>query len=198
VTGEFVVASFLLTSGCFFSFFFFFFFFPEGFGLFVGGMSRKEEKGKKRERSAAKGGSQTKSGSHKKRRRGKAPQRPGAPRNTGTDLLNQRHQHAATTPSPRDGLNRVFSMSNFQNNYGSNVAFQDLFDDADNPAELAHVDVFSPVDAPLDGGDEHQNALLTLLTHKLRSLKEENLRLTSENAKLAAENSKLVQQKQTK
>jgi hypothetical protein len=52
--------------------------------------------------------------------------RPSAPRNTGQDLVNQ--QPRVPTPSPNDGnmspLSRVFSMSNFANSYGSNVAFQ--------------------------------------------------------------------------
>ncbi len=138
--------------------------------------------------SSEKGQSGQQNGAIQKQRR----KRPSAPRNTGQDLLNQKLQ-AAKTPSPREGslgsLNRVFSMSNFQNNYGSNVAFQDLFDDAGgapSASELSRVDVAAQVDE-YDGGAPHENAMLHLLTQKLRTLTEENARLSAENARLVAE-----------
>lgn len=78
-------------------------------------------------------------------------------------------------------------MSNMSNNYGSNVAFQDLFDVADEDEDGA----FPPL-VTLDTTDSA--ALLHTLTHRMRELVRQNRQLKAENESLKMEIEKMKTQ----
>ncbi len=137
-------------------------------------------------------------------KRQKKEGRPAAPHNTGQDLVNQERNTpgnslgVSPTHLPRTNgglspghLSRVLSMSNMQNAYGSNIVFQDLFDGKPSDVALAEVDVFEPVDAAPVDLDDHQSTMLRLLSHKLRSLADDNARLQQDNKELAEANESL-------
>jgi hypothetical protein len=128
-------------------------------------------------------------------KRQKKEGRPAAPHNTGQDLINQQ-QISTTSPVNNNGaspsrLSRVLSMSNMATAYGSNLAFQDLFDGATSGVPLAEVDVFEPVDGPAVDLDDHQSTMLRLLSQKLRSLADDNARLQQTNKELSEANESL-------
>jgi hypothetical protein len=128
-------------------------------------------------------------------KRQKKEGRPAAPHNTGQDIMSQQQITSTTSPvnngaSP-SRLSRVLSMSNMATAYGSNVAFQDLFDGATNGVALAEVDVFDPVDGPAGDLDDHQSTMLRLLSQKLRSLADDNARLQKTNKELSEANESL-------
>ncbi len=129
-------------------------------------------------------------------KRQKKEGRPAAPHNTGQDLLNQQRLPTVSPRSPRR-ISRVPSMSSMANAYGSNVAFQDLFDgNLPSDVPLADVDVFEPVDGAAVDLEDHPRTMLALLSQKLRFLADENKRLLRANEELSSANALLQQQLQ--
>ncbi len=131
-------------------------------------------------------------------KRQKKAGRPAAPHNTGQDLLNQQRLSTVSPRSPSGRMSRVPSMSSMANAYGSNIAFQDLFDgNLPSDVPLADVDVFEPVDGAAVDLEDHPRTMLALLSQKLRHLADENQRLLRANEELSAANKLLKQQLQS-
>ena len=119
--------------------------------------------------------------------------RPEAPRNTSQDIIDagavvETSKNGLAVETSKNGLARVFSMSSMTgpSAYGSNMAFQDLFDDAEeNQDETSRQRLFK-----IDVHENSQEALLVLSTrlramaHRLEVVEAQNLLLKEENQEL--------------